>query len=1410
MTWLPPNRGDRPKGGYSVLGAVVLLAALLVSASVAGAQSTPNAPDVVAWPGDQSVTLVWQPVHDGGSRIIRWEYRQILPLPAGVWVPVPDSGPRTTAHTVTGLANGTPYRFEVRAVTFAGNGAPGASRASTGNALEVVPSTAPAAPRGLRATAGNSQIELSWTAAVASGPGRNDGYSPITAYEYRQKTGNGDYTPWTIVIGSGPASTGHMVSGLANGTTYQFQIRARNANGAGAAAETPPVLVAAVPGPPRGLSGRAGYRSAILTWAPSSDGGAPITGWQYRQGTGSADIADGVAWVAIPDSHAHTTSHIVFGLDNIGRQYRFEVRAANEVGPGIAGATGVIDPGSVPSRPISLTATLNEGAGDTATLAWRRPPDGNSPITGYQYAVRAGSGAYGPWQDIPGSGPQTMSHEVGDLMGRTAYWFRVRAVNAVGGGAVSTITKPIHTGTAPSAPQSLTVSNSYDAAKGTRHVTLRWRPGDDGGSPVTRWEYKYAAAGDLSSFYGDQGWVAVCDSATVRADAGCGLQSSVTVPRAEARLAALGVAAGTGGPELVPVAGETYHVIVRAVNEHGTGSWSGTAATTIPRIVPTTPSAVYIRDADDDSFRVWWPASTDGGANTEIPGTDIRLRYQLSYRVGGAPWTEWANTDTNTATISDAEAGERYQVRVRAENAVGHGGIAESEAYTHGAPPSPGAHIVDTEPSITAEAAVGQVTLSLEPRGGGGNIGGISGTTRWEYAFKVGSGEYSSWLFNNFGSWFANIIVDFLEDGEPHTFRIRGANGQYPGPSVESETVYPGGGPLPPVGLLATGGDGQVTLTWTSRGGGPPITKWQVCELNNANPCRDVDTGDGWADIADSGPETTSHTVEDLANGTAYTFLVRAWNAAGRGERAQAGPATPGKAPEPPALVQATAGDGEINVIVTVPGNEHGSPVTSYQIRKKVADAAAGAYDDWQTVSRDGTQTSTTATVAGVVNGITYTLEVRARNAYGPGEAATALPVTPLGPPPAAVVRATPFDSEVLLFWVSGGDGGSAVTGWEYRVAAAGDDFGAWTDIPGGGDDITGHLVAGLRNGTAYTFEVRAVNTFGPGEAGRAGPVTPATTPAAPSVTAAGGRGEITVSWTPGGDGGSAVIGWHYRVRAGVGDYGQWIEAAADARAVTITDLSTGTGVLSYTVQVRATNGVGEGAAGTSNEAAPVEGAPTEETPAEEEPSEEMPVDEPVEVPPANGEFYSGVITGPEFCANLSLGGARLFAHDDDKDGVADVCALPHTRREAIARQRAVDALVNQYPGEYAALVNEACASIEGEAACGGDGLSAPPRVPINDGGAFYSGVITGPSFCANRSLGGPTTYPHDDDKDGVADVCALPYTRREAIARQQAGDTLAATHPADFRRELASACRGLTGGDYGDDPEDLDDDACA
>ena len=75
-------------------------------------QTVPDAPrNLLTDGGDGAVTLSWDPPEDdGGSEITDYEYRIDRRNP---WISI---GSTDTAHTVTGLDNGTAYVFEVRAV----------------------------------------------------------------------------------------------------------------------------------------------------------------------------------------------------------------------------------------------------------------------------------------------------------------------------------------------------------------------------------------------------------------------------------------------------------------------------------------------------------------------------------------------------------------------------------------------------------------------------------------------------------------------------------------------------------------------------------------------------------------------------------------------------------------------------------------------------------------------------------------------------------------------------------------------------------------------------------------------------------------------------------------------------------------------------------------------------------------------------------------------------------------------------------------------------------------------------------------------------------------------------------------------------------------------------------------------
>ena len=201
---------------------VLALALVLPGCGSGGGESPPTAPAVspppqatglTAQAGDGEVALSWTAI----AVATRWDYRlRIGDGGWGAWTAVPGGGSATTGHTVTDLENGTAYGFQVRAASAGGAGPASAEATAT-----PVPPVPPAA-EGLTATAGDHLVELSWTVlGEASG------------WEYRMRIGDGAWGAWTEVPGSGPDTTGHSVTGLANGTAYGFQVRAVNAGGAG-------------------------------------------------------------------------------------------------------------------------------------------------------------------------------------------------------------------------------------------------------------------------------------------------------------------------------------------------------------------------------------------------------------------------------------------------------------------------------------------------------------------------------------------------------------------------------------------------------------------------------------------------------------------------------------------------------------------------------------------------------------------------------------------------------------------------------------------------------------------------------------------------------------------------------------------------------------------------------------------------------------------------------------------------------------------------------------------------------------------------------------------------------------------------------------------------------------------------
>jgi predicted outer membrane repeat protein len=131
----------------------------------------------------------------------------------------------------------------------------GSTRADAG-AFEFQAAT-PGQVNGLTATGGNSSVALSWSAAS------NDGDSPITDYVIEQNSGSG----WVRVVDGVSTATSFTVTGLTNGTSYQFRVSAVNAVGSGVVSAASASVTPTAPTAPTA--------PAVL----AATGSSPAAGW---------------------------------------------------------------------------------------------------------------------------------------------------------------------------------------------------------------------------------------------------------------------------------------------------------------------------------------------------------------------------------------------------------------------------------------------------------------------------------------------------------------------------------------------------------------------------------------------------------------------------------------------------------------------------------------------------------------------------------------------------------------------------------------------------------------------------------------------------------------------------------------------------------------------------------------------------------------------------------------------------------------------------------------------------------------------------------------------------------------------------------------------------------------------------
>ncbi len=1151
-----------------------------------GAPSGLNVTDL----GAKSLTLRWNS-QSGDRSITGFQYRQKRDGRAyGDWVTMPPTPPDSdgqtrdprerTFHAISGLAPGSNYTFQIRAVNAAGYSPPSAEATAATTAPPTptstptptptptpgpTPTPAPSnsalpTPTGLTATPGPSSVTLAWT---------NPNDDDIDYYEYQQKVGPAAYGFWMEIPNSHKDTTSAAMTGLAAGVEHKFKIRARNSAGAGAASAE----VAATPAAPTITLFATGYDARVdLRWELS--GPLPPSPAFTSLEVSTRRKNDSGTWqswttrTAIPSATTSTRAHTVVGLANgYDHQASLSITPRSLASPPSSGSqsgnagfstdaqfypdsTSLVAPTGTPAAPTGFT-TRNVSA-TRADLAWDRIDLGDSAdlsVTHFQYRQKRGGRTYGDWTTISGSDETTAGHTVTGLTPSTAYAFQVRAVNVAGYGAASaeqTITTtatlvptPTPTPTPPPTPTpTLTptpgptptptpIPTPTPVASNSALPTPTGLTATPGPSSVTlTWTNPNDAGVDFYEYQQKVGsdpygfWMDIPNSHIGT--------TSATIT---------GLAAGV-----------EHKFKIRARNAAGAGAASAEASAT-----PAAPTITLFTIAGDKQATLRWELSGPLPPSPAVTSWEVSTRRRTD-RSSSTP-SAWGAWTTRTA-ISSATALTRTHTLTGLTNQRDH-----------------------------------QASLSITPR---------------SLASAPSSGSQSG------NAGFSN---------EPEFY-----------PTYYSRSRIPAGVPSAPTGLNVTDVfESRATLRWESQQTDFSITGFQYRHKRDGRAYGD------WVAIPGPIPgsgneglsprERTFHTIEGLAHGSNYAFQIRAVNAAGYSPASAEATATtsspftptstptPGPTPTPtptpapapsnaalptPAGLTATPGPSSVTLAWTNPNDDD---IDYYEYQQKVG---ADPYGFWMEIPNSHKDT-TSAAITGLAAGVEHKFKIRARNSAGAGAASAEASATPASP--TITLFAVAGEERVTLRWELSGPlpPSPAFTSWEFSTRRQNENkwrnWAARTAIPYAISLTRGYTVTGLADYNDHQASISITPrslASAPGSGTRSGKAgfsnepdfypsdsgegIPTATPAAPTGFAIRNMSETSadLAWDRIDAGDSpdpSVTRFQYRQKRGGRTYGDWTTISGSDKETaghTITGLTPDT---EYAFQVRAVNAAGYGAA---------------------------------------------------------------------------------------------------------------------------------------------------------------------------------------------------------------------------------------
>jgi hypothetical protein len=933
---------------------------------------------------------------------------------------------------VTGLNNGTTYTFTVQALNPNGSG----PESAQSNAVTPQNAVAPSAPTGVVAQPASQSARVTWTAAAS------DGDSPITGQTVTPYVGSTAQTP----VQASASATSATITGLDNGTSYTFKVTATNAVGtspssAPSAAVTPQATIFdfATPAVPDSadtssvelgvkfkadadgsVTGVRFYKSAANTgthigslWSASGTRLAQATftnesasGWQTVTFSNPVAVTAGTTYVASyfdPSGHYAVASNgLQSAVDNpplhalansTSANGVFAYSASSTFPTGSYGASNYyVDVLYALPKPGQATSVTASEAGPTSAKVSWTAPSGGGPVTSYRITPYVGSTTQTA-KTITGGPPATNTTVTGLVTG-TTYRFTVTAVNANGAGTESAQSNAV-TPAAAVAPDPPTGVLARPASSSAR---VTWTaPASDGDSPIT--------------------------GQTVTPYVGSTAQTPVQASASATSATVTGLTNGTA-----------YTFKVTATNAVGTSAPSGASDAVTPEDTIydfAAPSVVDSGDASSVELGVKFKSDVAGSitgirfhkaaANT---GTHVGSLWTAGgTRLAQATFTGESSSGWQVATFAtpvQIAADTTYVASYLAPN--GHysftgGGLSAGvdNAPLHAIANGTSANGVyaytssGTFPSSSYSASDYAVDVLFEPAPKPGAVTGVSatagqGSARVSWTAPSTGGAPTSYKITPYVGSTAqtsktisgtppatSTTVGGLTAGTAYTFTVQASNASGAGPeSAPSPAVTPtaAGTAGAPTNVSAQADTKSALVRWTapSDDGGSSITDYTVTPYDGATAQAPFAVGSA----------ATSARVTGLANGTSYTFKVKAKTAAGFGADSAASSAVTPRSSifelATPAVVDA-GDDGRLVLGAKFQADVAGS-ITGIRFYKAAANTGTHVGSLWSAggnllatgtfsgESASGWQTLTLATPVAISANTTYVASYTAPNGH--------------------------------------------------------------------------------------------------------------------------------------------------------------------------------------------------------------------------------------------------------------------------------------------------------------------------------------------------------------------------------------------------------------------------------------------